>query len=68
MDFLYYLVILVLVVTGLCCLVSKFYEILATDYHLTPEQRREAKNTKFCVIGCGVSGICVVEGCKFDQK
>lgn len=60
MDFLYCLAILGIVVTGLCCIVSKFYEFLATNYHLTPEQKREAKKTKFCVIGCGVSGICVV--------
>ena len=31
----------------------------AIDYSLTDEQRREAKKTKFCIIGGGVSGICV---------
>ena len=31
----------------------------AIDYSLTDEQRREAKKTKFCIVGGGVSGICV---------
>ena len=29
------------------------------DYSLTEEQHREAKKTKFCIVGGGVSGICV---------
>ena len=31
----------------------------AIDYSLTDEQRREARKTKFCIVGGGVSGICV---------
>ena len=31
----------------------------AIDYSLTDEQRKEAKKTKFCIVGGGVSGICV---------
>ena len=31
----------------------------AIDYSLTDEQRREAEKTKFCIVGGGVSGICV---------
>ena len=30
-----------------------------TDYKLTDEQYREAKKTKFCIVGGGVSGILV---------
>jgi len=47
------------IIAGFLVVISAINWYIQTNYGLTDAQKSEAKKMKFCIIGAGVSGICV---------
>ena len=60
---MHYLLGMIATIIALLLIAAALFKLfiwwVATDYKLTDEQYQEAKKTKFCIVGGGVSGILV---------